>query len=60
MNNISFEKDEEQHFSIEDIVSYSNIEITHVNDNKTPIKVVLFKSVIWLVIISLIAGLFFL
>lgn len=60
MNNISFEKDEEQHFSIEDIMSYSNIEITHANDNKTPMKIVVFKSVVWLLIISLIAGLFFL
>jgi len=60
MNNISFEKDEEQHFSIEDIVSYSSIEITHVNDNKMPMKVVAFKSMVWLIIISLIAGLFFL
>lgn len=60
MNNISFEKNEEQHFSIEDIMSYSNIEITHANDNKTPMKIVVFKSVVWLLIISLIAGLFFL
>lgn len=60
MNNISFEKDEEQHFSIEDIVSYSNIKITHANDNKTPMKIVVFKSVVWLLIISFIASLFFL
>ena len=59
MNNMSFERNEEQHFSIEDIVSYSNIEITHANDNKTPMKIVVFKSVVWLLIISLIAGLFF-
>ncbi len=60
MNNIRLNDDEEQYFSIEDIMSYSNIEITHVNDNKTPIRIIAFKVVVWLLIIALIAGLFFL
>lgn len=58
MNNISFEKDEEHIFSIEDIVSYSNIEITHANDNRTPIKIIACKSIVWLLIVALLVGLF--
>ena len=51
---------EEERYSIEDvIVPYSNIEITHVNDNKPPFKVVVKKAVVWLLIIGMIAGLFF-
>ncbi|MBO4405864.1 MAG: hypothetical protein J5821_03975 [Alphaproteobacteria bacterium] len=51
---------EEERFSIEDvIVPYSNIEITHVNDNKPPFKVMLKKAVVWLLIIGMVAGLFF-
>lgn len=51
---------EEERFMIEDVVvSYSNIEITHVNDNKPPFKVILKKGITWLLIISMIAGLFF-
>lgn len=52
---------EEERFSIEDvIVPYSNIEITHVNDNKPPFKVMVKKAVVWLLIIGMVAGLFFL
>lgn len=51
---------EEERYSIEDtIVPYSNIKITHVNDNKPPFKVVIKKAVVWLLIIGMIAGLFF-
>ncbi|MCR5225369.1 MAG: hypothetical protein K6C34_04765 [Alphaproteobacteria bacterium] len=50
--------EEEEIFTIGDvIVPYSNIEITHVNDNKAPVKVTIMKAVVWLVIISLVAAL---
>jgi hypothetical protein len=49
---------EKEYFSIEDVVSYSNIEITHVNDNKAPLKIVVVKAVAWIVIASLIVALF--
>jgi len=51
---------EEERYSIEDtIVPYSNIEITHANDNKPPFKVIVKKAVVWLLIIGMTAGLFF-
>lgn len=51
---------EEERYSIEDaIVPYSNIKITHVNDNKPPFKVVIKKAVVWLLIIGMVAGLVF-
>ncbi len=51
---------EEERFSIEDVVvPYSNIKITHVNDNKPPFKETLKKAIVWLLIIGMIAGLFF-
>ena len=57
--NISVSESEEEYFSIEDIVSYSNIEITHVNDNRAPMAVVAKKTIVWLLILSMIAGIFF-
>ena len=37
----------EDYFSLEDIiVSYSNIEITHVNNNKAPVEVIAIKEII--------------
>lgn len=46
--------------SIEDvIVPYSNIEITHANDNKPPFKVLVKKALVWVLILSFIAGLLF-
>lgn len=51
---------EEERFSVEDvIVPYSNIEITHVNDNKPPFKVLVKKAVVWVLIIGMVASLFF-
>ncbi len=51
---------EEERYSVEDtIVPYSNIEITHANDNKPPFKVVFKKAIVWLLIIGMVAGLFF-
>jgi len=51
---------EEERYNIEDvIVPYSNIKITHVNDNKPPFKIVVKKAVVWLLIIGMVAGLFF-
>lgn len=43
----------------EDIVSYSNIELTHVNDNKLPRKKMMAKIVAWTIIIVLSLSLFF-
>ena len=57
--NISVSESEEEYFSVEDIVSYSNIEITHVNDNRAPMAVVAKKTIVWLLILSMIAGIFF-
>lgn len=39
-------------------VSYSNIEITHVNDNKLPKAVLLKKIVVLFVLLCLVVGLF--
>jgi hypothetical protein len=49
---------EEEKLWVEGVVSYSNIEITHVNDNATPARVVALKAVIWLATAALIAALF--
>ena len=58
--NIGVSESEEEYFSIEDIiVSYSNIEITHVNDNKAPVEVIAKKAIIWLLLASMIVGIFF-
>ncbi|MBQ7674430.1 MAG: hypothetical protein IJT36_07990 [Alphaproteobacteria bacterium] len=57
--NISVSESEEEYFSVEDIVSYSNIEITHVNDNRAPMAVVAKKTIVWLLVLSMIAGIFF-
>ncbi|MBR1735219.1 MAG: hypothetical protein IJ730_07265 [Alphaproteobacteria bacterium] len=58
--NISVDEiEQEEYFTIEDvIVSYSNIEITHVNDNKAPMKVIAKRIAVWLIIISMLAGIF--
>ncbi|MDR0677707.1 MAG: hypothetical protein LBF57_03485 [Holosporaceae bacterium] len=59
--NIDIKETEKDFFSIGDIiVSYSNIEITHVNDNKPPIKVLATKIILWGAIIAMIAALFLL
>ncbi len=52
--NVRANKAEEEIFTIKDvIVPYSNIEITHANDNKAPIKVQLAKIFMWLAFIIL-------
>jgi hypothetical protein len=48
--NIDVSEIEKKRFSLEDIVSYSNIEITNVNDNKPPAKVIATKVIIGIVI----------
>ena len=51
---------EEESFSIGDIiVSYSDIEISHVNDNKPPLKFIAKKIAVWAVIIMMALGLLF-
>ena len=45
---------------IEDvIVPYSNVKITHVNDNRPPFSVMLKKFVVWVLIAGMVMGLFF-
>lgn len=52
--NVRANKAEEEIFTIEDVVvPYSNIEITHANDNKAPIKVQLVKILMWLAFLVL-------
>jgi hypothetical protein len=58
--NIKIDSAEENYFRVEDVVSYTNIKIYHINDNKAPIKIVIAKYCVWLFIISLLLGLFFL
>jgi hypothetical protein len=55
--NTNVDRVEREYFSIEDVVSYSNIEITHVNDNKAPMRVVAIKAIVCFVIISMIGAL---
>ncbi|MDR2766573.1 MAG: hypothetical protein LBB63_03905 [Holosporaceae bacterium] len=59
MNTEGNAAEEAKYFSIEDVVSYSNIEITHVNDNRMPTKILMTKVAIGLVIVAMIAALFF-
>ena len=57
---ISEKEIEEERYSIEDvIVPYSNVKITHVNDNKPPFKVMVKKAIVLLLIIGMFVGLFF-
>ena len=59
--NINAGRKEEEHFAIEDVlVSYSSIEISHVNDNRAPATVIIKKVAIWAAIVLAIATLFFL
>ena len=52
--NVRVNEVEEEIFTIGDvIVPYSNIEITHANDNKAPMKFQLVRIVIWLAFIAL-------
>ena len=58
--NINAGRKEEEHFAIEDVlVSYSSIEISHVNDNRAPATVIIKKVALWAVIVLAIASLFF-
>ncbi len=56
--NVDVNRDEEEPFCIEDVVSYSNIEISHVNDNHAPLKVIVAKVGVWALILALIVALF--
>ena len=57
---INEEEVEEERYSVEDvIVPYSNVKITHVNDNKPPLMLVFKRTVLWVLIASMLAGLFF-
>ena len=57
--NTNIEREETVFFCIGDvIVPYSSIKITHVNDNKSPIKISYNKLVVWLIIVAMIVALF--
>lgn len=50
----------EERYSIEDVVvPYSNINITHANDNKPPFKIMLKRAMLWFLIALIVLGLFF-
>lgn len=50
---------EEERYSIEDVVvPYSNVKITHANDNKPPLKLVFKRAVLWILLASMVTGLF--
>ncbi|MDR1235898.1 MAG: hypothetical protein LBJ96_02730 [Holosporaceae bacterium] len=57
--NVNTSKTDGNFFSIGDVVSYSNIEITNVNDNKPPMKIVAVKAVVFCIIAALVAALLF-
>ena len=50
---------EEKEFSLEDVVTYSNIEITHANDNKAPCRKIIGKIIFWGCVLALCAILVF-
>ncbi|MDR1983116.1 MAG: hypothetical protein LBQ08_04980 [Holosporaceae bacterium] len=57
--NVNITEVEQEHFSIEVVVvPYSNIEITHVNDNARPVKITVTKIIVWIVIVAMIVALF--
>jgi len=57
---ISEEEVEEERYNIEDvIVPYSNLKITHVNDNKPPLKLIFKRTVLWVLLVSMFVGLLF-
>jgi hypothetical protein len=55
--NVNTDRVDGNFFSIGDIVSYSNIEISNANDNKPPIKVIAVKIVVFCIIAILVAAL---
>jgi hypothetical protein len=58
--NVSANELEKKYFSIEDVVSYSNIEITNANDNKPPARVVAMKVGVAAILVIMILALFLL
>jgi hypothetical protein len=56
--NVKAGEDESKHFSVEDVVSYLNVEITHANDNRVPTKVIVAKIAVWLVVAAFFGMLF--
>ncbi len=57
---ISEKEVEEERYGIEDIiVPYSNVKITHANDNKPPLRLVFKRVVLWVLLLSMLVGLFF-
>jgi hypothetical protein len=57
--NVNISETGKKNFSIEDVMSYSNIEITSANDNKPPTKIVAARAIVFFVIAALVAALFF-
>ncbi|MDR0555979.1 MAG: hypothetical protein LBG20_03165 [Holosporaceae bacterium] len=58
--NVSVDKEQGRFFSLEDVVSYVNIEITNVNDNRPPLRIVMKRIAIGLIILALAGALVFL
>jgi hypothetical protein len=56
--NMNADEMQKKYFSVEDVVSYLNIELTNANDNKAPAKVVVAKVVVWVLVAALTAALF--
>lgn len=60
MNVDTNNQNKERIFCLEEIVvPYFNIEITHVNDNKAPKIVTIKKAVVWLLLVAILAGIFY-
>jgi hypothetical protein len=56
--NRKVDKVHEEPFCLESIMSYSNIEITHANDNRAPLKTLIARGVVGMAIIAMLAWLF--
>ncbi|MDR1361634.1 MAG: hypothetical protein LBJ16_00265 [Holosporaceae bacterium] len=48
----------EEPFCLENVMSYSNIEITHVNDNRAPLRTLLLRAAVGAAIVGMLIWLF--
>jgi hypothetical protein len=55
--NVNVDKLNKRFFSVEDVVSYSNVEITNANDNKPPLKIITVKAAVFCIIVALVVAL---
>jgi hypothetical protein len=56
--NRNVDKVHEEPFCLENMMSYSNIEITHVNDNRAPLKTLVARAAVGLAIVAMLVWLF--